>query len=106
MQKPTAMIADLVDGSIDSVPSLGIENTGLRSKSALATFMPAITTQEVRRLVAIVKPIDGTTFVAVEPRTIATEGYEIAQGEFGIVPHWGVLNPSAYADGTDFIANV
>jgi hypothetical protein len=98
------MRADLLDGVPDSFPLIRIKNNGFRSQSPVTKATPAIAAWEVRCLESIVKPIDRPTFIAVEPRAIGTEGDEITKREIGIVSHRAPFDPSAYADGTDFIA--
>lgn len=65
--------------------------------------MPAIAAWQVWRLVLIVRAVDGTTFIAMQPRTVTTESDEIPQREFGIFHIKWLHCPSAYADGTDFM---
>ena len=74
MSNPLAMGTDLSDGMIDTFTLLDIERERLRFEVTPVEFASSITLRKVGRFVPIVKAIDRSALVTMQPRAIATEG--------------------------------
>jgi hypothetical protein len=86
-QRPLSNPTGLTNRLFNCLSMAGLEDQRLNFQLLLIVTMPAFVWRNVGRTVSIVKAIDRTAFVAVQPSTVRTERNEVSKRSVSVVPH-------------------
>src|SRR5260221_226797 len=88
---PTAIQTSFADRILDTLALFCIKCLSLGFEFPGIVLPPSFVSGNVWSLIDVVTTISRATLVAVEPRTMATQGDQVGQREIGVIPHATVV---------------
>ncbi len=91
LQQPLSQSAGLTNRRFNRFAMPRLEDERLGLQSFFVVVLPFFVGRNIRRSIEVMVTINRASLVSMQPRGIATEGYEVGKRGVGIVPPGGIL---------------